>query len=76
MRSRLRKGEILLAEDVQGIYGSSHLVTANLFLQAAANGGKGGVMCLVLEGQGLNDADDPWSSPRGNLFIKVWVAWA
>ena len=71
MKAGLRKGQILVGEDVAGICGVSHLFTANLFLEAAANGGRGGVACHVLPGQGLYDAEDPWNSPRGDLLVKV-----
>ena len=71
VRVKLQKGQTLVAEDVQGLYGRSHLVTANLFVEAAANGGKGGVIRHMLEGEGLYDADDPWNSPKGDLVIKA-----
>ena len=73
VRGKLQKGQILVGENIQGLYGCSHFFAANLFLEAAANGGTGGVLCHVLEGEGLYDADDPWNSPRGHLLIKVWL---
>lgn len=71
VRVKLQKGQMLVGEDIQGLYGRSHLFVANLFLEAAANGGTGGVMCRALEGEGLYDAEDPWNSPKGNLIIKA-----
>lgn len=71
VRANLQKGQILVGETIQGLYGRSHFFAANLFLEAAANGGKGGVMCHVLEGEGLYDAMDPWNGPKGHLVIKA-----
>jgi len=70
-RTRLQKGHTLFGEDVCAIYGRSHLVTANLFLEAAANGGKGGVLVQALKGEGLLDPVDPWNQPKGDLIVKV-----
>lgn len=71
VRAKLQKGQILVGQNIQGLYGRSHFFAANLFLEAAANGGTGGVLCHVLEGEGLYDADDPWNSPKGHLVIKA-----
>ena len=73
VKAGLEKGQVLVGEEILGIYGSSHLFTANLFLEAAAYGGKGGVACHMLPGQGLYDAGDPWNIPKGSLLIKVVV---
>lgn len=71
VRAKLQKGQVLVGEIIQGLYGRSHFFAANLFLEAAANGGCGGVLCHVLESEGLYDADDPWNSPKGQLIIKA-----
>ena len=46
-------------------------MTVNLFLEAAKNGGKGGIVCHVLKGEGLYDPADAWGRPRGDLVVKV-----
>lgn len=71
VRAKLQKGQILVGEVIQGLHGRSYFFAANLFLEAAANGGMGGVLCHVLESEGLYDADDPWNSPKGHLIIKA-----
>jgi len=70
-KSSVQKGHILFGESVCGIYGRSFLVTANLFLEAAANGGKGSTCCHVLTGEGLYDPADPWGQPKGDMVVKV-----
>ena len=70
-RTPLQSSPFLWADEVKGVYGRSHLVTANLFLLAAANGCKGGVFCQVVGGEGLYDPVDPWTQPRGELLVKV-----
>ena len=72
-KSSVQKGHILFGESVCGIYGRSFLVTANLFLEAAANGGKGSTYCHVLTGEGLYDPADPWGQPKGDMVVKVCV---
>lgn len=71
VRTKLQKGQILVGENIQGLYGCSHFFAANLFLAAAANGGTGGSLCHLLESEGLNDADDPWNSPKGRMCVKA-----
>ena len=70
-KSSVQKGHILFGESVCGIYGRSFLVTANFFLEAAANGGKGSTYCHVLKGEGLYDPADPWGQPKGDMVVKV-----
>lgn len=70
-KSSMQKGHILFGESVCGMYGRSFLVTANFFLEAAANGGKGSTYCHVLKGQGLYDPADPWRQPKGDMVVKV-----
>ncbi|DBA92783.1 TPA: DnaJ subfamily C member 10 [Trebouxia sp. C0004] len=72
-KSSMQKGHILFGESVCGIYDRSFLVTANLFLEAAANGGKGCTYCHVLTGEGLYDPADPWGQPKGDMVVKVRV---
>ncbi|KAL0024009.1 hypothetical protein WJX77_008217 [Trebouxia sp. C0004] len=69
-KSSMQKGHILFGESVCGIYDRSFLVTANLFLEAAANGGKGCTYCHVLTGEGLYDPADPWGQPKGDMVVK------
>ena len=71
VRAKLHKSQVLVGQNINGLYGRTHLFAANLFLEAAANGGTGGVLSRVLEGEGLYDADDPWNSPKGHLIIKA-----
>ena len=76
-KSSMQKGHILFGESVGGIYGRSFLVTANFFLEAAANGGKGSTYCHVLKGEGLHDPADPWGQPKGDMVVKVrfYIDW-
>lgn len=70
-KTRLQQGEILFGEEVYGLYSRSHMVTVNLFLEAAANSGKGGTWTHVLKGEGLYDPVDAWNQPKGNMTVKV-----
>ena len=70
-KSSMQKGHILFGEAICGIYGRSFLVTANFFLEAAANGGKGSTYCHVLTREGLYDPADPWGQPKGDMIVKV-----
>ncbi len=71
-KSSMQKGHILFGESICGIYGRTFLVTANFFLEATANGGKGSTYCHVLTGEGLHDPADPWGQPKGDMVIKVY----
>ena len=72
-RTCLSPRQVLWGDNVKGVYGCSHWVSANLLLQAAANAGKGGVLCRVIKGEGLHDPKDPWGQPKGDLLVKVGV---
>lgn len=70
-RGSVQKGLVLFGEEICSIYGRTYLVTVNLFLEAAKNGGKGGIVYHVLKGEGLYDPADAWGRPRGDMTVKV-----
>jgi len=70
-KSSAQKGHILFGENVCCINGRSFLVTANFYLEAAANGGKGGIYCHVLNGEGFYDPADSWGQPEVDKVVTV-----